>query len=160
MPWALLLDYRAWLAVAFAALAVYAAAQRAGKEHYKAELAQYRADVESEAAKDKVRAAREAAQQALNAQGAIDDLQARNAALSAAYERLRHAKPRSSPVPAVPAAPAVLGPVARSDVESDADARCVAKSEAIILGVLEAGDKELAKFTELYRLEQANAAKH
>lgn len=151
MPWTLLLDYRAWLAVAFAALAVYAAVQRAEKQHAKSELAQYRAEVESEAAKAKVRAAQEAAQQAQHAQEALDDLQARNDAVSAAYERLRHAKPRSSPVPSVPATPEVPSPIAVDPVESDADARCVA--------VLEVADRELAKYAELWRLEQANSTK-
>lgn len=62
MPWALLLDYRAWLVAAIAGLAIYAAVQRLEKEQAKAEFAKFRADVQSEAAKAKVKAAqREAA---------------------------------------------------------------------------------------------------
>jgi len=149
MPWALLLDLRVLLGAALVATGVYAKVQTVRMEQAKAEFAQFRADVESEAAKSKVAAAQEAARQAQAAQEVLSDLQTRNAALSARYERLRRAQASSSPVPAVPGPAPSPGTVALGPVESDADARCVA--------VLETADREIAKYRELWELQLRNA---
>jgi hypothetical protein len=83
---------------------IYAAVQRLEKERAKAEFAQFRADVESEAAKAKVSCGSQEALQATHAQEALDDLTTRNAALSARYERLRHANAGSGAVPSLSSA--------------------------------------------------------
>lgn len=158
MPWALLIDWRAWLAVGIGALVVYAAVQRAEKEHVQAEFAQYRADVESAAAKAKVQAAQEEAAHAKHAQEALDDLQARNAAISAAYQRLLHAKPSGRPVPRLSDAAPVLGACPGKPDEPDPAIGRLDEIEGRVLEVLAKGDAEIAKYVELYRLEQANAA--
>ena len=151
MPWLLLLKSPwTWVTLAFFGLGSYAAVQHVGWQTSKAELAQFRADVESEAAEAKVRNAQEAARQAQNAQEVLGDLQTRHDALSARYDRLR-ARPGSSPVPAVPGATVQLVTLTGSPPVPDADARCLA--------VLETADRELTKYVELWRLEQANAAK-
>ena len=149
MPWALLLDLRVLLGIALVATGIYAKVQTVRMEQAKAEFAQFRADVESEAAKSKVAAAQEAARQAQNAQEVLSDLQARNAALNARYERLRRTSAGSIPVPTVSSPTASPSPISGSPQESDADARCVA--------VLETADREIAKYRELWELQLRNS---
>lgn len=150
MPWLLLLRSPwTYVAAVFIALSGYAAVQHIGWQASKAEFAQFQAATEKLAAEAKVRNAQEAAQQARNAQEALDDLQTRNAALSARYAILR-ARPGGSGVPQAGTGPALPSPVAGSPVESDADARCMA--------ALEWGDEELAKYAELWRLQEKNTA--
>ena len=115
----------------------------------KAEFAQFRADVDRLASEAKVKNAQEAARQAQNAQEVLGDLQTRHDALSARYDRLR-ARPGSSPVSALPGAAPSPGPIASDPQQPDPDARCLA--------VMEAGDREIAKDVELWRLEQENSA--
>jgi len=112
-------------------------------EEAKAELSQFRADVESEAAKAKVAAAQEGRRQALAAQEVLSDLQTRYVALNARYRVLRTSS-GSGPVPPLSGPAPSPSPVAIGPVESDADARCLA--------VLEEGDRELAKYRELWGL--------
>lgn len=160
MPWAIFLDYRAWLVAAIVGLGIYAAVQRLEKENCKAEFAQFRADVESEAAKAKVKAAQEAAQQAQHAQEALDDLSTRNAALSARYERLRNSKPDSGQVPSLSSAAPSLGACRGEPNQPDPLIGRLDEIEGRFLAVLAKGDTEIAKYVELYRLEQENAANH
>ncbi len=148
MPWSLLLDLRVILGIALIATGVYAKIQTVRMEQAKAEYAQFRADVESEAAKAKVAAAQEATRQAQAAQEVLSDLQARNDALRARYDRLR-AGSGSRPVPTIPGPAAGSSPVAGITQESDADARCVA--------AIEAADREIGKFVELWRLQIRNS---
>lgn len=159
MPWALLFDYRAWLVAAIAGLGIYAAVQRLEKESVKAEFAQFRADAESEAAKAKVAAARQEALQAMHAQEALDDLQARHAALSARYERLRHSSPGSGAVPTLSAAATSLSACRGEPSQPDPLIGRLDEIEERVLAVLAEGDAEIAKYVVLYRLEQANAAR-
>lgn len=155
MPWAtLLLDIRFWLAAALVATGLYAATQRLEKEHVKAEYAQFRADVESEAAKAKVAAAQEAARRSDNAQEVLSDLQNRFAALNARYRVLRSSA-GSGTVPAIPISPP--GTQACSCGQPDPAPRLVAESEGRCLEVIEAGDRELAKYRELWLLQEKNA---
>ena len=149
MGWSLLLDLRVLLAGALIATGLYAAVQRVEKEHVQAEFAQFKADVESEAAKAKVAAARTEALQATHAQEALDGLQTRLDAVSVAYKRLQHASPGSSTVSSIPSAPEVTVSIPGSPPESDTLARCIS--------TLEWGDKELAKYAELWRLQEKNA---
>lgn len=148
MPWGLLLDWRVWVAAAVAALVFYAASQHIGWQASKAEFAQFQANTEKLAAEAKARNAQEAAQQARNAQEALDDLQTRHTALSSRYASLRP-RPGGSGVPQAGAGPALAVPGAGGSVESDADARCLA--------ALEWGDGELAKYAELWRLQEKDA---
>jgi len=146
---ALLLDLRVLLGAALIATGIYAKVQTVRLGQKEAEFAQFRADVESEAAKSKVAAAQEAARQAQAAEEVLSDLQVRYVALNARYRVLRSGA-GSGPVPALSHPPPGVGPIAIGPVESDADARCVA--------VIEEGDRELAKFRELWELQLRNSA--
>jgi hypothetical protein len=160
MPWLVLLRSPwTWVALAFVALAGYAAVQHIGWKSCQADYAQFRADVESEAAKAKVRNAQEAASQAQHAQESLDDLQARNATLAAAYERLRHAKPGGRPVPSLSSAAPSLGACPGQSGQPDPAIGLLDQIEERVLAVLAKGDAEIAKYVELYRLEETNAAK-
>ena len=151
MPWLALLTNRwTWIAAAFAALGAYAAVQHIGWQATKAEYAQFRADVESEAAKAQVRNAQEVASHAQNAQEALDDLQTRHAALGARYASLR-ASSGSRPVSALPGAAPGPSACPGGAAESAAHVRCLTAAEW--------GDRELAKYAELWKLWKANAAK-
>ena len=157
--WSLLLDLRVLLGIALIATGGYAAVQRLQKEQCRAEFAQFRADVESEAAKAKVKAAEEAARHAQNAQGALDGLQIRLNAISAANERLRRTQASSHPMPALSSAAPSLGSCAGDAGKPDPAIGLLDEIEGRILAVLTEGDKELAKYVELWRLQEANAAK-
>lgn len=152
MPWALLLDIRVILAAALVLTGLYAATQRLGWQHCKAEYAQFRADVESEAAKAKVRNAQEDARRSKNAQEALDGLQARYDSLNARYRVLR-TSPGSGPVPSIPIAAA--SPQACSCEQPNAATGFV--PEGRCLAALEAGDREIAKYRELWELQLRNS---
>ena len=144
----LLMDIRVWLAAALIAAGIYAKVQTVRVAEIKAEYAKFRADVETEAAKAKVAAAQEQVRTALNAQEVLSDLQTRNAALRARYDRLR-ASAGSGVLPAVSCSPAGPGPVAGSPQERDPDARC--------LSALQWGDQELTKYRGLWELQLRNS---
>ena len=148
MPWTPLLDLRVMLGIALLAAGAYGAVQRIEKEKVKAEFAQFRADVETEAAKAKVRNAQIAVQQAQAAQEVLGDLQTRLDRANAVYASLRASASRRT-VPALPSTPPSPSPVAGSLEQPYADARCMA--------ALEWGDREMSKYAELWRLEQKNA---
>jgi len=147
VPW-WLLDYRVWLVAALSAVSLYAATQKIAKEHAQAELAQFRADVESEAAKAKVAAAQQEALQAQHSEEVVSDLQTRLDAANARYASLR-ARSSGSPMPALPDAPASPGSCPRSPEQPNALAGC--------LQALQWGDGELAKYAELWKLQQKNS---
>lgn len=149
----LLLDIRVLLGIALIATGIYAKVQSLRVDQIKAEYAQFRADVESEAAKAKVAAAQEAARQAQAAQEVLSDLQTRNASLSARYERLRRDSAGSSPVP--PVSSTATSVAACSCGQPDTPTRFV--PEGRCLAALEAGDRELAKYRELWRLQEKNS---
>ncbi len=151
MPWLLLLRSPwTYVAAAFGVLTFYAAVQHIGWQATKAEYAQFRADVESESAKAQVAAAQEVARHAQNAQEVLDDLQTRHAALGARYASLR-ASAGSRPVSAVPGAAPSPGACPGSAAESDALVRCLTAAEW--------GDRELAKYAELWKLWKADSVK-
>ena len=148
MPW-FLLDLRVMLAAALVAMGLYAAVQRIEKEQAKAELVQFKADVESEAAKAKVRNAQEALRQAQASEEVVSDLQTRNAALSRAYASLRRTNPGSGGVPTLPQAPPSPGACPGSPQQPDPSIGC--------LQAIQFGDEQLAKYAELWRLQEKNA---
>ena len=152
----LLLDIRVWLGAALVVVGIFAKVQTVRVAEIKAEYAQFRADVESEAAKAKVRHAQEAARQAQNAQEVLSDLQTSYAALNARYRVLRTSA-GSSPVPALSSAAASLGSCPGSDVKPDANARFLAEVEIRVTEILEVGDRELAKYRELWELQLRNS---
>ena len=158
MPWALLLDLRVILGAALIAMGIYAKIQTVRLDAAKAEFAQYKADVESEAAKAKVLAAREEARRAQNAQEVLDGLQARYTALNARYRRLQHATASSGPVPALSDAAALFGTCPGDAGKPDPTAGRLAEIESRITGILETGDREIAKYVELWRLQEKNSA--
>ena len=148
MPWALLLDLRVLLGAALIATGIYAKVQNLEKQQAETNLAQFRADVESEAAKAKVAAAREALRHAENTTEVISGLQTDNAALRARYDRLR-ASAGSRTVSAIPGASGQPSACPGGTVESDTLTRCLAATEW--------GDRELAKYAELWKLWRQNA---
>ena len=152
----LLLDIRVWLAAALIATGIYAKVQSVRVTEIKAEYAQFRADVESEAAKAKVAAAREALRRTENATEVLSDLQTRHAALNARYRVLRTSA-GSSPVPTLSEAAASLGSCPGDTGKPDANARLLAEVEARVTEILETGDRELAKYRELWELQLRNS---
>ena len=156
MPWALLLDLRVILGAALIATAIYAKVQTVRMEQAKAEYAQFRADVESEAAKAKVAAARQEAQQAKNAQEVLSDLQTRLDAATSRYARLR-ARSSGDSVPALSAAATSLGSCPGDAGKPDAAARFLERTETGVIAFTERFDKELAKYVKLWQLQQKNA---
>ena len=156
MPWALLLDLRVILGAALVVTAIYAKVQSVRVDQCKAEYAQFRADVESEAAKAKVAAAQEAARRALHAQEVLSDLQARYDALNARYSRLRTSS-GSGTVPALASAAPSLGSCPSDTSQPDANARFLAEVEGRVTAILEEGDRELAKYRELWQLQLKNS---
>ena len=145
----LLMDMRVWLGAALIAVGIYAKVQNLEKQQAQATLDQFRADVESEAAKSKVAAAQEAARQSQAAQEVLGDLQTRYAALNARYRGLRDHPAGSGIVPAVPEATTGTSPIAGSSEVADADARCLA--------VLETADREIVKYRALWELQLRNS---
>ncbi len=158
MPWALLLDLRVLLGAALISMGIYAKILDVRLQQEKAEYAQFRADVESEAAKAKVRNAQERAQQAINAQEALSDLQDRNAALNRRYERLR-ASSSGGVVPSLSSAAASLGSCPGNAVQPYSPSGLLAEIESRVTAILKAGDLEIAKYGELWDLGEANATK-
>ena len=156
MPWSLLLDLRVILGIALIATGVYAKIQTVRMEEAKAEYAQFRADVESEAAKAKVAAAQESTRRALAAQGVLDDLQTRYDALNARYRVLRSSA-GSGPVPALSAAAPSLSACPAVPNQPDPIAGRLDDLEGRFLAVLETGDREIAKYRELWDLQKKNA---
>lgn len=154
MPWALLLDLRVLLSIALVAVGIYAKVQSLGWQQCKAEYTQFQADIDREASASKVKAAQEAARHAKNSQEALDGLQTRYDALDARYRRLRQSATSGGTVPTLSSAASVAQacPIG----EPDTAARRMGEIEARIAAVLEAGDKELAKYRELWRLNEAN----
>ena len=153
MPWLLLLKSPwTWIAIAFAALASYAAVQHIGWQASKAEYAQFRADTERLAAEAKVKNAQEAARHAQDAQEALDDLQTSYDALNARYASLRRSSPGRGGVPGLASAATSLSscPVAQPDAASGR----LADLEARVVTILESGDREIAKYRQLWELEQ------
>lgn len=145
-----------WRAVLTAALIIlpcaYAAVMKVRFENTRAEYATYRAQVAAVAAEAEIRNAQTAVEHEKNAREAIDDLQTRNDAISARYERLRQSTAvRGGSVSAAPGAAPAPSPDAAG--QPDAVARCVADAQA----VLKLGDMELAKFKELWELGEKNA---
>ena len=153
----LLLDIRVWLGAALIATGIYAKVQNIQKQQIQAEYAQFRADAESEAAKAQVAAAQEAARQAQHAQEALSDLQDRNAALNRRYERLR-ASASGGVVPALSSAAASLGSCPGNAVQPYSPSGLLAEIESRVTAILKAGDLEIAKYGELWDLDEANAA--
>jgi hypothetical protein len=153
----LLLDIRVWLAAALVAVGIYAKIQTVRMEEAKAELSQFRADVESEAAKAKVAAAQEAARQAQAAQEVLSDLQVRYVALESRYRRVRDANPGGGVVPALSQAAASLGSCPGDAGKPDAGARLLGEIESRVTAITEACDRELTKYKELWDLQLRNA---
>lgn len=155
MPWFLILKSPwTWVAVAFAALASYAAVQHIGWVTTKAEYAQFKADTERLAAASKVAAAREEARRAANATEVLSDLQTRLDRANARYASLR-ASSGSSGLPALSSAATSIG--ACPSGQPDAAARLLGEVESRITAILETGDREIAKYRELWDLQQRNA---
>lgn len=142
--------------LALAALAGFAAVQHTRLQWCKAEFAQFRADVESAAAAAKVKNAQEAARRALNAQEVLSDLQTRYDALSARYSRLR-AGSGGRRVPDLASAAPILSAGCPKPDQPDPTARFLGEVEGRITAILEQGDREIAKYVELWQLGVKNS---
>ena len=103
MPWTLLLDLRVLLGVALIAVGIYAKVQSVRVQQIQAEYAQFRADVESEAAKAQVRNARREVEY-LEKRGRADAENKRTTdLLRVTLKRMRDANASSSRLPEAPA---------------------------------------------------------
>lgn len=147
-----------YAAAAMLALGSYAAVQHLGWKLEKANFAQFRAEIASAAAEAEVRNAQEAAREAHNAQEVLDGLQTRYAALSRSYGLLRANPASSGGVPSLSSAAASLGACPGNSEKPDSTTRRLAELEGRILSVLEAGDRELGKYRQLWELQEKNAA--
>jgi uncharacterized protein YukE len=147
-----------WVALAMLGLGAWGGLQSLRLRECKAEFAQFRADTERLGAEAKVRAAQELAQHAQHAQEALDDLQTRHDALSARYASLS-ARPGGRRVPSLPDAAPSLSTCPGKPDQPEPVAGFLAQVEGRVTAILEAGDREIAKYVELWKLEQANAAK-
>ena len=155
MPWLLLLrSPLAWVTAALVATALFAAVQHTRLALCKAEFAQFRADTERLGAEAKVRNAQEAARHAQDAQEVLDGLQTRYAALSTRYAILRRSDPGSGGVPGLSSAAQSLSACPGDAQKPDTAARRLAELEGRILAILEVGDKELAKYRQLWELDE------
>lgn len=142
--------------IAMAALAAFAAVQHTRLQWTQAEFAQFRANVEREAAAARVRNAQEAARRAQEAQEALDALQNRYAALNARYGRLR-AGSSGGGVPDLAAAAPIFSAGCPKPLEPDPAARFLAELEKGLAGIMEEGDREIAKYVQLWGLARRNA---
>jgi hypothetical protein len=124
----------------------------------KAEFVTYRAEIERRVAENKVKAAQEQARIASNATKALDDLQARLDTVNRSYRLLRER--RGSPaVPALASAAPSLSSCPGKPDESDAAAKFLGEVESRVASVLEQGDKEIAKYVELWKLQEKNSGR-
>lgn len=116
----------------------------------------YVASIEKQVAENKVQNALEQARIERNGKEALDALTTRYAALNARYRVLRD----SRSAPPVPSAADAIG-IAQSCPGIDGQPNPVAgrmeSLEAGIESILEAGDREIAKYVELWKLQQENA---
>lgn len=150
MPWlAIATNKWTWIAIAFGVLGVYAAVQHMGWEAAKARYVTLEAETAKLAAEAKVKNAQERARIAQNATEAISALQTSHDAIAARYERLRKSSASSSRVPTCPSAATSPGAGSGDPVKPDPIAGCLA--------ALQWGDRELAKFRELWLLDNKNA---
>lgn len=151
--WVLLLR-SPWTYAAAAMLAIgsYAAVQHLGWNLEKANFAQYRAEVAAISAENEARNAHAASEHERNAREAMDDLQTRYDALGARYDRLR--RPTTGNRPSLPAAAGATDALgAGLNGQPDPATGCLAQA----LSILELGDREIAKYRELWELDVRNA---
>lgn len=153
----LLLDWRVWVVITIAALGVFGAVQTGRLDHEKAAFALFRAETAKVAAEAQARNAQERAREAQNATEVLSDLQTRHAALGARYVKLRDGS-GSGRMPDLASAAARLGSCGPKSLQPDPTARFLGTLESEITGILEAGDLEIAKYVELWALQQKNAA--
>lgn len=141
-----------YAAAAMLSLGAYAAVQHLGWKLEKANFAQFRAEVVAISAENEARTAQQASEHERNAREAIDDLQTRYDALGARYDRLRRPAAGNSPSLPTTTDPAdALG--AGLNGQPDPATGCLAQA----LSILELGDREIAKYRELWELEVRNA---
>ena len=145
-----------WRLILIVLLVAAVAVQELRVRLIKSEFVTYRAEIERQVAENKVRNAQEAARQALNQKEALDALQGRFNALNARYKRLRDPTSPAG-VPALSSAAPVLSSCPGNDGKSDTAARFLAEVEARVNEVIQRGDEELAKYVELWRLQERNA---
>ena len=156
MPWLLILRSPwTWTALAFAAIGIYAAAQHMLYVNCRADFAQFRADVQAATAKAEAQNALERARLSANAAEAVNDLQTRLDRADARYASLRAKSGGSGSLPALSSAASSLSACPAG--QPDAATRFLGSVESEVTRILEAGDRELAKYRELWALEIKNA---
>lgn len=122
----------------------------------KSDFEAYRVEIERQVAQNRLQNAQEQARIERNGKEALDALQTRYAALNARYRVLR----KSSSAPRVPSAVEALGIAQSCPGEPDKPNPAVGQVERLERGVeeiLEFGDREIAKYVELWKLQQENA---
>jgi len=145
-----------WRLILIGVLVAAVAVQELRVRWIKSEFVTYRAEIERQIAENKVRNAQEVARQALNQKEALDALQGRFNALNARYKRLRDSASPSG-VPALSSAAPVLSACPGDVGKPDSLAGRLEQMESAVLGILEKGDREIAKYVELWRLQKRNA---
>jgi hypothetical protein len=145
-----------WKLVLFGILLAAVGIQELRVRSVKSDFATYKSAIEKQVAANKLEAAQEASRMAHNATKALDELQVRLTDLSARYKRLRDSR-STPPVPALSDAASLFGSCPGNPSQPDTASRRLGEVEAEIAGVLETGDREIAKYVELWKLQQRNA---
>lgn len=145
-----------WRVVLFAALLAAVGIQELRVRSVKAEFLAYQTAIEKQVAENKTKAALETARMAHNAQKAVDDLTTRLTSLDRAYRVLRDRR-STKPVPSLAES---TGIAQTCPGEPDKPNPAVGRLESLEAGIesiLEAGDREIAKYIELWELQKRNA---
>jgi hypothetical protein len=144
-----------WKLILFGILLAAIGIQELRVRSVKSDFATYKSAIERQVEANKLAAAQERARMAHNATKALDDLQARLDSVRRSYRVLRDS--RSAPaVPALSDASSLFGSCPGNPSQPDTASRRLAEIEAAIAGVLETGDGEIAKYVELWKLQQRN----
>jgi hypothetical protein len=145
-----------WRLVLVAALAVAVLIEEIRIRSIKADFSAYKVEIERQVAQNRLKNALEQARIERNGKEALDALTNRYAALNARYRVLR----QSSSAPRVPSAVEALGIVQSCPGKPDQPNPAVGQVERLERGVeeiLEFGDREIAKYVELWKLQNQNA---
>jgi hypothetical protein len=144
-----------WRWVVMGALLLALGVQTGRISLLKSEHQAYKAEIERQVAENRAKAAEEASRMAHNATKALNDLQARLDAVRRSYRVLRD----SRGTPAVPSLSESTGIAQSCPGEPDKPNPAVgrlAEAERGIEAILELGDREIAKYVELWKLQVEN----
>jgi hypothetical protein len=147
-----------WRLVLIGTLMLGIGIQEARIRWVKSDFETYQLNIEKAVAQNRLQNAQEATRIERNGKEALDALQSRYAALNRSYKRLRD-RSRTDRVPDLPATLGIAQSCPGEPGKPNPVAGQVGKLEEGIEGIIEFGDGEIAKYVELYRLQQKNAGK-